>query len=96
MSRYWGAYDAEYDDAYRDVGSCTECGNDCSSSGGLCHICAAEKFYDEDDMRECCPKCYVYLERVGDAWRCQNAQCGATYSDEQLREDSKPYWGRES
>lgn len=93
MSRYWGAYDAEYDDGYRDVRGCIKCGNDCT--GDLCHICAAEKFYDEDDMRECCPACYVYLERVDafSCWKCHG--CGAVYSDEQLKEAIKPFWWEE-
>lgn len=93
MSRYWGAYDAdEYDDGYRDCKSCSKCGND--STGDLCHICKAEKFYDDDPMRESCPACYVYLERVEafSCWKCLNTSCGAVYSDEQLREAIKPYW----
>lgn len=45
MSRYWGAYDAEYDDdGYRDVKSCESCGNDCS--GRLCSICRQDKQHD--------------------------------------------------
>lgn len=95
MSRYWGAYDAEHDDGYRDVSACSKCGND--STGDLCHICEAEKFYDDDPKRESCPACYVYLEqRAGGLWQCPNySRCGAVYSDEQLREAAKPSWDKE-